>query len=85
MDGSTGQGKKREESSRGGGGGGGGGQETDRQTGGRTKTGGQSGRLERANKHEYLYCMDNDMVLEMKAETMQIALTLRQLPWRPTT
>lgn len=36
----------------------------------------QSGRLEHSNKHEYLYCMDNDMVLEMKAETMQIALTL---------
>lgn len=36
----------------------------------------QSGRLVHSNKHEYLYCMDNDMVLEMKAETMQIALTL---------
>lgn len=45
----------------------------------------QSGRQERTNKHEYLYCMDNDMVLEMKAETMQIALTLRQLPLLPTT
>lgn len=35
----------------------------------------QSGGAGHTNKQEYLYCMDNDMVLEMKAETMQIALT----------
>ena len=35
----------------------------------------QSDRLEKAYKHHYLYYMDNDTVLEMKAETMQIALT----------
>lgn len=45
------------------------------------QAGGRTNRLtitqaEHTYKHEYLYCMDNDMVLEMKAETMQIALTL---------
>lgn len=36
--------------------------------------------IRQTNTREDPYCMDNDMVLEMKAETMQIALTLWQLP-----
>lgn len=45
---------------------------TERQAGVRTNR----VRIRQTNAHEDPYCMDNDMVLEMKAETMQIALTL---------
>lgn len=49
-------------------------QEIEEQTDGQIDR--QSGGLKHVNKQEYLHCMESDMALEMKAETIQIALTL---------
>lgn len=49
--------------------------DTERQAGDQTNKVTIRGRLQRTNKHGCMYCIDNDMVLEMKAETMQMALT----------